>query len=67
MGTREYFRYARNLGDFSAADCLVIAKMAYELDRTAEKNKPYPKRQEWREKLPDGSTEITLSAGIMVF
>jgi len=69
MNTQDYFRIARSLGAFSAADCLALAREAAELDRAAAARAASAAGPDVVavETLPDGSGAVRLSFGVKVY
>jgi hypothetical protein len=67
MNTTDYFKHARSLGNFTAADCLELARQAAELDRAAELKKVPQPVIVWTECLPDGTGAARFSNGITVY
>jgi hypothetical protein len=67
MSAAEYFKHARSLGAFSAADCLELARQAAALDEAAQARKSVPFVDVSCETLPDGSGLVKLSNSVRVF
>lgn len=67
MNTAEYFKHARSLGNFTAEDCIKLARQAEELDRAAKlKSIPQP-IVVWYEVMPDGYGFCKFSKGVTVY
>jgi hypothetical protein len=66
MTTTEYFQHARNLGAFTAQDCIALARRAAELDRASELKKVPQPVVVWYEVNPDG-THARFSKGVTVY
>jgi hypothetical protein len=67
MTVREYYRHARALAAFPAADCLRMARQAVALDEASRlSHLPPPGAASW-EAMPNGDGAIRLSFSVKVF
>lgn len=67
MSTAQYFKHARNLGAFTAKDCVELARQAANLDRAAELKKIAQPVVVWHEVMHDGTGKARFSNGIKVY
>lgn len=67
MDTQEYYRHARSLGAFPAADCLALAKQAAALDEAAQVRRIPPPGTVFYEVAPGAAAPLKLSFCIKVF
>ena len=67
MNATAYYRHARALGPFPAAEALALAREAAALDEAAAaKRRPGPVVV-WHETLPDGTAPLRFSNGVTVY
>jgi hypothetical protein len=66
MDTYKYFKHARTLGNFTATDCLFIARQAAALDHASALKRIQLPVVVWYEVNPDG-THAKFSQGVTVY